>query len=82
MHVVQVYYNVINVPNEAALQTAAQSSSTYNALQGGLSSNGDEGIAVHLPPAALRDARVGDNAHKSAATFCRCAAPNGEARWP
>ena len=36
----QVYYNLINVPNESDLQNAAQSSSTYSALQSGLNSNG------------------------------------------
>ena len=36
----QVYYNIINVPNEANLQTAAQSQGTYSGLQSGLNGSG------------------------------------------
>ena len=36
----QVYYNIINVPNESALQTATQSQGTYSGLQSGLNGNG------------------------------------------
>ncbi len=38
--VLQVYYNIINVPNESALQTATQSQGTYSGLQSGLNGNG------------------------------------------
>ena len=44
--VLQVYYNIINVPNESALQTATQSQGTYSGLQSGLNGNGADSSRV------------------------------------